>query len=159
MIKNWCLFMSTIRYAFILFMSAFYVLACAKDDSPQEIVSALYKDWGHQQDNPIQKQSLTILKKYFSSDLADLLDADNKCVNEGYVCNLDFNLLWNSQDPVAEKATISLGSTSDEAIVQIPGLQNKTEKIIFKLKEESGEWKIDDIQYPKIPSLKKQLSQ
>ncbi|QWT22150.1 hypothetical protein KPL74_09095 [Bacillus sp. NP157] len=56
-------------------------------------------------------QPVTELGKYFDPSLASAIAADADCVkkHEGEICNLDFDILFASQDPAASDMTIADG--------------------------------------------------
>lgn len=141
----------------------------AKADTEARVVAKLYKDFAWQAiaDQPglfgddIGHQSRSTLEKYFAPALADLLVKDVACqVKSQGICNLEADLLFDSQDPRVtdlEVATIAPGRV---AVVFKDPVNDETTKIEFKLVQVAGKWKIADIIYNKRGqwSLKKVLS-
>lgn len=142
--------------------------AAAKAETEARIVAKLYKDFAwqaiaHQHDlfgNDIVQQSRSTLEKYFTPALADLLLKDVACqVKHQGICNLDADLLFDSQDPRVtdlEVATIAPGRV---AVVFKDPTNDEATKIEFVVAQVAGKWKIADIIYKRGEwSLKKVLS-
>ena len=80
----------------------------AKTDNEAAVVTKLYKDFAWQAvasqadlfGDDLSHQRKETLEKYFSPALADLLVKDAACQTRSQgICNLDFDLLFDSQDP------------------------------------------------------------
>ncbi|WP_210283284.1 hypothetical protein [Massilia sp. Dwa41.01b] len=73
----------------------------------------------HRNDEPVQKASVAILEKYFRPDLARALVRDRQCAEASKeVCRIDFDVLYDSQDP-DYKAPLSIRRTSSSRRVQM----------------------------------------
>lgn len=142
--------------------------SAAKAETEAGVVAKLYKDFawqaiGGQTDlfgDVLANQSRSTLEKYFTPALADLLVKDTACqVKHQGICNLDVDLLFDSQDPRVidlEVATIAPGRVS---VVFKDPTNDKATKIEFVVAQVAGKWKIADIIYKREGrSLKKVLS-
>jgi hypothetical protein len=93
-------------------------------------------------------QKRATLEKYFVPSLADLLIRDAAChVREEGICNLDSDVLFNSQDPRVtdlEIATVAPGKVG--VVFNDPATDNKT-RIVFDVSRIAGAWKINNIVY------------
>ncbi|MGI5010418.1 MAG: DUF3828 domain-containing protein [Janthinobacterium lividum] len=142
--------------------------AAAKVETEAGVVAKLYKDFawqaiGGQTDlfgNVLANQSRSTLEKYFTPSLADLLVKDAACqVKYQGICNLEVDLLFDSQDPRVtdlQVATIAPGRVS---VAFKDPANDETTKIEFVVAQVAGKWKIADIIYKRDGwSLKKVLS-
>lgn len=142
--------------------------AAAKAETDAAVVAKLYKDFAWQAiatqrdlfGDDIAQQSRATLEKYFTPPLADLLVKDVACqVKSQGICNLEVDLLFDSQDPRVtdlELATIAPGRV---AVVFKDPTDDETTKIEFIVAQVAGKWKIADIIYKRDGrSLKKVLS-
>ena len=121
-----------------------------------EVVASLYKDFAWQAftsqhelfGKGVADQDLATLERYFAPELASLLLQDVACKAKTQgICNLDFDLLFDSQDPrIADLhvARIASGMVAVEFID--PVTYEKTE-LEFRLELLAGKWKIIDIRY------------
>lgn len=143
--------------------------AAAQADTQAGVVAKLYKDFAWQaiagqQDlfgEDIGHQSRSTLEKYFAPALADLLVKDVACqVKSQGICNLDVDLLFDSQDPRVTDLEIATIAPGRVAVVFKDPTNEETTKIEFKVVQVAGTWKIADIIYSKSGhwSLKKVLS-
>lgn len=141
----------------------------AKSDTEATVIARLYKDFAWQAiasqpalfGNDLAHQSKADLEKYFVPALANLLVRDAACqVKTQGICNLDFELLFNSQDPrVTDLAVETLAPGKVAVAFKDPVTDEKT-TIRFTLVQSAGKWKIADIIYGNKgePSLKNVLS-
>lgn len=141
----------------------------AKAETEAAVVARLYKDFawqaiGGQPDlfgDDIVHQSRTTLEKYFAPALADLLVQDVACqVKSQGICNLEADLLFDSQDPRVTDLELTAVAPGRVAVVFKDPTNNETTNIEFLVAQVRGQWKIADIIYSKGGrwSLKKVLS-
>ncbi len=96
---------------------------------------------------PIAQASRQVLEQYFEKHLVDLLERDARCEDkhEGEVCNLDFNILFSSQDPAATDLTVEAIS-QDHVMVSFTYPSNSEKiRIEYVTVEAPGGWKIKDV--------------
>ncbi|MGZ5199708.1 MAG: DUF3828 domain-containing protein [Telluria sp.] len=141
----------------------------APTESEAGVVAKLYKDyaWEAIATQPdlfgegLAGASKAQLERYFAPKMTQLLLADSACqVRRGEICNLDFDLLFDSQDPrVADLDLQRLASGRVRVQFKDP-VTDKMTVIEFKLAVRNGRWRIADIIYQKHPqqSLKEILS-
>ncbi|MGZ5199720.1 MAG: DUF3828 domain-containing protein [Telluria sp.] len=141
----------------------------AQTETEAKVVADLYKNyaWQAMATQPdlfgegLAGASKAELERYFSSEMARLLVADSACeVRTGEICNLDFDLLFDSQDPrVVDLDVQRVASGSVRVQFKDPVTDKKT-VIEFKLALQQGKWRIADIVYRGHPqqSLKSALS-
>jgi hypothetical protein len=141
----------------------------AKPESEASVVARLYKDFAWQAiasqsdlfGEDLAHQRKATLERYFSPALAELLVRDAACqVKSQGICNLDFDLLFDSQDPRVtdlDVETVALGKVS---VAFKDPVRDEQKRIAFHLSRVAGKWKIVDIIYGKDgqPSLLEVLS-
>lgn len=141
----------------------------AKVDSEAVVVAKLYKDFAWQAvasqrdlfGEDLSHQGKSTLGKYFAPDLADLLVKDAACQTRSQgICNLDFDLLFDSQDPRVTDLDVSTTSPGKVAVVYKDPVDGKATRIDFDVARVAGIWKITDVVYnrPEQVSLKRVLS-
>lgn len=144
--------------------------ALAEKAEPGTIVVAkLYKDFAWQAmasqadlfGEDLAHQRKATLEKYFAPALARLLLEDASCqVKHQGICNLDFDLLFNSQDPRVADLEITMASPGKVSVSFKDPVDEKQTHIDFRVAQVAGAWKITDIIYrqPQELSLKRVLS-
>ena len=121
-----------------------------------EVVKLLYADTSYNKeqssfiDFPPQK-----LHEFFTEELSMLILEEANCVKDGYICNLDFDPLFDSQDPSPEKLVFT--KLQNKVIVSFSE-QGKSKKIVYLLTNNNGEYKINNILYKNGFDLKSILS-
>lgn len=140
----------------------------AQADAGAAVVAQLYKDYAWEAivsvhasfGEGLAHQSRAVLEKYFDPTLAALLVGDSECQRRVQgICNLDFDLLFASQDPrVADLDVVPLAPGRVAVAFADPVSQNKT-RLEFRLVMVGAKWKVADIIYPNgtESSLKKIL--
>ena len=121
-------------------------------DAPDALIRDLYRvhgeDFKTNKDRIISGKSRKYLDKYFDKYLADFIWKDQTTHN-GEIGAIDFDLFYNAQD--AKIANLQIGRavvTGERASVPVSFTNfGKKEKLVYKLVQESGAWKISDISY------------
>lgn len=144
------------------------VLSAAPPSDSLEPVVRLYRDfaWTAMIEEPpggdvFLEQPDTALRRYLSPELAALLRRDRDCAARTQeVCRLDFDPLWDSQDPAATALRIVAGDTPEIVRVSYayPGSNERVE-LRYSVVLVGGQWRIDDIHYANGSSLRKILEQ
>ena len=109
----------------------------------------------------IAHQNRSTLENYFTPALADLLVKDAACqVKSQGICNLEVDLLFDSQDPRISDLKVETIAPGKVAVVFKDPANDETTKIEFMLARVAGKWRIADIMYAQRGgwSLKKLLS-
>jgi hypothetical protein len=109
----------------------------------------------------VAHQRKATLEHYFAPALADLLVKDAACqMRSQGICNLDFDLLFDSQDPRVTDLEVSATSPGHVAVVYKDPVDGKATRIDFDVARVAGNWKITDVIYnrPDKVSLKRVLS-
>jgi hypothetical protein len=141
----------------------------AQSESEAKVVAKLYQDYAWQ---AIATQSRlfgegvagagrTRLERYFAPKLTQLLIADWACQEATHeMCNLDFDILFDSQDPRVADLDVALLAPGRVQVQFNDPVTDKKTLIEFKLAMVERRWRIDDIVYQKHPqqSLKTVLS-
>jgi len=133
------------------------------------VVAKLYKDFAWQAmasqadlfGEDLAHQRKAILEKYFAPALADLLIKDAACqVKHQGICNLDFDMLFGSQDPRVTDLDVTALSPGKVSVVFKDPVDNKEMRIDFEVTQITGVSKITDVIYrrPEKVSLKSVLS-
>jgi hypothetical protein len=141
----------------------------AKTNPEAAVVAKLYKDfaWQAMAGQPdlfgadISHLDKRALEKYFAPRLADLLVKDAACaIKYQGICNLDFDLLFDSQDPRVTDLEITAVAPGKVLVVFTDPVEQKKTQIDFKVERIGGIPKITDIIYhePAASSLVKVLS-
>jgi hypothetical protein len=131
--------------------------ASAADGSALDQVVALYRSiaWQAVVQQPAEAgpgllgQPVAELGRWFDPALAALLAADHQCSRRSrQVCALDFDPLWDSQDPLGATVAITPGARAGEVRVQLAYGSTPREPLIFQLGSTATGWRIADIRYP-----------
>ena len=133
------------------------------NDEASSVVRQLYKTYAWQvlfatpEFKPLIDQPDEELAKYFSPAMVRLLHDDRECRERTHeVCGLDFDPLFDSQDP-SSIYDLDTERRGDEVSVTFRQESRKV-KLVFKLKRESSGWRIDDIVYPEGMKLRSLLA-
>ena len=127
--------------------------------------AAFADDGCHSPDQIAQKrivqtayQAQTLKPIFLSRSLNTLLKKDQRCAQaQGGICHLDFEPLYDSQDPDVRR--VDYRCTRERVVATLFGSSSKPQTIGFSFVREKGSWKVDDVHYAETPSLKKMLSQ
>lgn len=101
-------------------------------------------------------QAGTLKPALLSHSLSALMRADQKCAQKHGVCQLDFDPLYDSQDPEIER--IEYRCQKNQVIATLFAPNDKPKPIAFAFIRENGVWKIDDLYYTQQRHLKQILS-
>jgi hypothetical protein len=134
-----------------------------------KIVAKLYRDYAWQAittqpdlfGESLAGENRSKLENYFTPELARLLVEDSACqIREQGICNLDFDLLFNSQDPRVADLNVETTKPGKVRVEFTDPANHAKTRIDFKLAMVSGKWRIADILYSEHPqqSLKAILS-
>lgn len=144
--------MKKVFKAAITLALAILSFACTAEDARRDVVERLYKEYawetqpGISKRTPFFNEKLGVLEKYLSKSLVNLLIKDRKCAERTReICRLDFDPMWNSQDPEGAKsrvANINPGNTVSVAITY-PG--QPPQALAFDLVQTETGWRIHDI--------------
>jgi len=147
--------MTRLIYPFLVTATLASVLVAAgpKDDkliaqSPEELVTRLYKLHDGKNDPLGNPASEKLLKEYFGSDLANLYLKD-QAESKGEVGKLEMDPLYAAQDFEIKNFGVSPAVTRDGKSEVIVKFQNigTDHQVIFSLVKTKGGWRIADIKY------------
>lgn len=132
----------------LLFLGLNHLSAADVAATPEALVVALYKAHDNDKSPFFQTDDKARLNKYFTKELADLIWKDAKDSN-GEVGVLGFDPLYDAQDTEIKKFAILKAKVEGEKATVPVGFENMGEKqrVVFKLIQQEGVWKISDIQY------------
>ena len=126
----------------------------------QALVADLYKQHDAKKSPFFQTKNRALVDKYFTKQLADLIwkDATN---SSGEVGALDGDPLYNTQDLNLKNFAIGQATvTGASATVPVTFTNSgRKEALTFELKQASGGWRIDNIQYGGGENLLKWLKE
>lgn len=131
---------------------------------PEKVVEEVYeihaKDMkSGREDRIFNSRSRRNLDKYFEKKLADLIwkDLTAKKDEAGV---LDFDPLYNTQDPQITKLRVARAKIENDRVVILVTFENSgvLEKITYVLSLSEGRWKIADIEYRDGKTLLKYFS-
>ena len=120
------------------------------------VVARLYKDyaWEAMASQPalfgegLAHQDKATLQRYFTPALAELLERDAACqARVRGICNLDFALLFYSQDPRVTDLDVQQRSSDQVEVAFKDPVTDKKTIIVFRLVRTGGKWRIADILY------------
>ena len=127
-------------------------------------VVQLYKDyaWEAVIDEPLPRsldlmeQPRQVLARYFDDTLTNALLADRACAaRTRSICNLDFDPIWASQDPVGT-TSLKITATQDSTVVAVSYVHapsRSAHSLSYRLRRTARGWRIRDIVYPDGTSL------
>ena len=145
----------------LAFVALWFAAPQKPADTSVGVVARLYHDfaWEVVIDEPrpnddLLDQPRAVLERYFTGELATLLLQDRECAaRTKEICKLDFDPIWDSQDPAAYQMKITdAGSGLVRVSYLYPGSGKKTE-LTFKTVKTAAGWRIADIRYHSGPSL------
>jgi hypothetical protein len=128
----------------------------AQPENEAKVIAHLYKNYAWQAiatqpdlfGEGLAGASKAELERYFSSEIAQLLLADSACqVRTGEICNLDFDLLFDSQDPRVVDLDVQRVAPGGVRVQFKDPVTEKKTVIEFKLALQQGKWRIADIVY------------
>ena len=136
------------------------------DTTAAAVIERLYQNdsWETGDSIPVDRRPLfaapaETLRRYLDSAFVRAVLADRACqVRTQDVCNLDFDPVWDSQDPTG--ATVHVVPTPDSSIVQArigyPGA-NETRVVTYRMRRVGKGWRIADMGGGDWPSLLEML--
>jgi len=134
--------------------------ALAAEESPEEVIRALYKahrPWEHKE---IDLGNRAVLSKYFSPELTKLFlknaQLERDCP-EGDLCGIEFDPILGSQDfdddlrfdlRITQATPAQAGRF--EAHFKLFNEEKAEQIVVFQLVQLKSGWRIDDIIYPRL---------
>lgn len=107
---------------------------------------------------PLAKASRKELSEVFAPDLALAIWNDSRCAEKrGEICVLDFDVLFDSQDPTARDLVIEPGKQAAEAQVCFKDAADARRCLTFNGVAINGAIRIADIRYAGGQSLRQML--
>ncbi len=107
---------------------------------------------------PLAQASREELRGIFSPELAQAIWADAQCAQKrGEICLLDFEILFDSQDPSAVELTVRPGSHAGEVIACFKDIEGTQKCLTFLGKAVGRSTRVTDIIYPGHQSLRQVL--
>ena len=139
--------------------------ACAQS-APRQVVTQLYQKYSWEADPqstatdsiPLLNQPESELARYFDADLVALLIADRECARRsGEVCLLDWDPIWDSQDPAAKDLIIRSLRTNALLVRFRHPYTGEERALEYHLVNTPAGWRISDIRYKNGVSLREAL--
>ena len=103
---------------------------------------------------PLFSEGRLVLQRYLDATLTKAVLADQACAAREGECNLDFEPMWDSQDPGG--ATVDVVATPDATVVQARihyPYNNETRVVTYRLRSTADGWRITDMASPRWRSL------
>jgi hypothetical protein len=108
---------------------------------------------------PLFAETPAIMGRYLEGSLIRAVLKDRACEEQVQgICNLDFEPMWDSQDPGG--ATVEVQATQDPTVVRARILypsSHETRVITYRMRKVAGEWRVADMAGAKWPSLRRLL--
>ncbi|WP_232229405.1 DUF3828 domain-containing protein [Crinalium epipsammum] len=125
------------------------------------MVRNLYKQHDAQKSPFFQSTNRALVDKYFTLKLADLIWKDAMINSQGQVGVLNFDPLYDSQDPQPKNFAVTTTKIRQDRATVLASFfsYGRKETISFALVQQKGNWKIADIKYSNGYTLLKILSQ
>lgn len=130
--------------------------SAAPNGGGAEVVAHLYRDFGWQafairQDlfgEGLEQQHKEVLGRYFNAQLVDLITKDAACqMKEHGICRLDFDILFDSQDPVVTDLEVQVPAPGKVQVRFANPVNGETTAIDFMVARTAGQWRIVDVFY------------
>lgn len=132
----------------------------ASTDSPENIVSNLYRDFPPDGKEAVHWQKKDVLAKYFDNNLVDLFLKEQECSERDKgICNIDFMILYDAQDYQITEFHIDAFDPVKKVVNVRFKNYNKPTLIVYQMSETPAGWRISDIRYEKGHSLVETLKQ
>jgi hypothetical protein len=150
----------------LLAISIFFVLTACAPSTPTQVVTRLYQQYSWEADpkfidtdsTPLLDQPESELARYFDSELVSLLIADRECTRRSReVCRLDWDPIWDSQDPGAKHLTIRSLHTNAVLVRFRHPFTGEERRLEYHLTRTRAGWRISDIRYKNGVSLLRTL--
>jgi hypothetical protein len=119
----------------------------AAEQSPTDIVSALYKVQAAAQKKGPQPYAKGQREKFFDRRLVGLLAADDKLADKEGVGRLDFDPFYDGQDFTITALQVGIAAVSGDTARLVVNYRNfgKPQKLTYELIREAGAWRISNI--------------
>ncbi|GLQ50959.1 hypothetical protein ACFFJT_07130 [Dyella flava] len=141
-------------------------LAAESLTGPEALIVKLYKDyaWEAVIDEPVDsdagllQQPVNILNRYFDPHMVSLILRDRVCEEKNGICRLDYDPIWDSQDPGGAMG-MKIQQMADPSEVSVDFIyagHAAHMHIVYVLSQTRDGWRISDIQGT-TPSLRKLL--
>lgn len=107
---------------------------------------------------PLAKAKSAELQTIFVPDLAKAIWDDAQCAEKrGEICTLDFDILFDSQDPSASDLTVKSDAHGSEALACFKVAEGASKCLTFVGADIRGSTRVADIVYPGQRSLRQLL--
>lgn len=107
---------------------------------------------------PLAQTNRAELQAIFVPDLAMAIWEDSQCIEKrGEICNLDFDILFDSQDPSASELTVQGSARTYEALACFKVTGGARKCLLFVGADIDGAARVADIVYPGQRSLRQLL--
>ena len=119
----------------------------ATEQSPAEIVSALYKVQAAAQNKGPQPYAKGQREKFFDRRLVGLLAADDKLAEKDGMGRLDFDPFYDGQDFKITALQVGAGAVTGDTARLVVNYRNfgKPQKLTYELVREAAAWRISNI--------------
>jgi Protein of unknown function (DUF3828) len=119
----------------------------AAEQSPSDIVSALYKMQAAAQNKGPQPYAKGQREKFFNRRLVGLLAADDKLAAKEGVGRLDFDPFYDGQDFTITALQVGPAAVSSDTARLVVNYRNfgKPQKLTYELIREADAWRISNI--------------
>ena len=106
------------------------------------------------------EQPRAVLAQYFDDSLTELILRDRACAERTHeICRLDFDPIWDSQDPGAtELKVLATGDSSVVAVTFRFPSTGETIALSYRMVRTRNGWRVHDIAYHDGSTLRSQLN-
>lgn len=133
------------------FVSAVCLTVPARADRPVDVATRLYRDFAWEvvfaaSAEPVFiDQPLAVLERYLTPELAAAVRADRACAARTHeICRLDFDPLWDAQDPAATGLRITQGAVPTRVDVSFDAPGGRHVVVHLRLRRTASGWRIAD---------------
>ena len=143
-----------------LLMLAMPVMADSVNDSPQDLLQALYRLHDNGQGPLLDPAAKAERERFFTAALAKALDQELNNPVDDEVGRLDFDPFYNAQDTEISGLDIAVPKVSGTQVTALVHFLNfdQSVEIGYRLIQDARGWRIDDIDYGDGQSLRKILA-
>jgi len=129
---------------------------CAPVSAEAQVVAHLYRDFSWQAfatqgelfGESLEQQRKEVLARYFSGQLVELLIKDADCqTRERGLCRLDFDILFDSQDPVVTDLKVEVLAPGKVQVRFTNPVNGEKTAIRFVVARADAQWRIVDVLY------------
>jgi hypothetical protein len=152
--------MLRLLFGAILTLSALPGWCGSPNDSPQDLMRALYQAHNEGEGKLLDPAAHDLRAIYFTAALTNALDQELNRNNPDEVGNLDFDPFFYAQDMEIHDLDFAVAKVSGTSTIATARFRNFTEvvEIAYRVVQDAQGWRIDDVIYADGASLRQLLA-